>query len=318
LGFHTCHQCGTAVSSDEQFCTNCGSFLDPLSSPRPKSDNVISVNSDGNYEEFELGSRPPEEVTPTASKAPTPTTLKNLACPSCGASNPSNNRHCQECGARLLQGSLPTAPRPAVQATAGVRAALAISGLLFAVILVALLFNVFNGSSTASTTTVIAATTTSPPSGELAPADVISTSCDPIGIGSFVCDNLVSGTDEEFQTNWEDLQAAGTGVKIRITFRTPMVVTEIQWKNIADPTRFKQNYRARGLVITAKNNPTAYPKELEDLPGMQSFAFAAVNATSIDIEIASAWLAEVVDGNSFRDLAINEITIIGRPYTAPG
>ena len=85
-----------------------------------------------------------------------------VSCPSCGASNPPSNRHCQECGARLRQGPLPTAPRPAVQATAGVRAALAISALLFAVVVVAILFNVFSGDDTPSSTTLTASSSTSP------------------------------------------------------------------------------------------------------------------------------------------------------------
>jgi len=55
-----CDHCGASVAADEQFCPNCGSFLDPLE-PKPARgrENVISVSSDGNYEEFELGAPPP-------------------------------------------------------------------------------------------------------------------------------------------------------------------------------------------------------------------------------------------------------------------
>ncbi len=314
MATHTCHQCGAAVAADEQFCTTCGAFQDPLVPTRPKPESIITVNSDGNYEEFALGPPPiDEDGVPRQ-----PRDLAGIHCPSCGASNPVNNRHCQECGARLSQAALPTAPRPAVQATAGVRAALAISGLLFAVVLIALLFNVFSGETTSSSTTLAATTSTSPTVGQLGPIAVISTDCQPDGLGSFVCDNLVSGSDGEYQVNWEDQIAAGQGLKIRLTFRQPMTVQEIQWSNIEDATRFKQNYRARGIVITAQNNPAAYPKELDDLPGTQSFAFAAVNAKWIEIDVESAWQAQVVDGNVFRELAINEIKLIGRPYTSGG
>lgn len=311
----TCHHCGATVPSDEQFCPNCGTFLDPLAAPRPPAgEQVISINSDGDYEEFDLGAQPPEETPPPP---PVPIeTSKTIVCPSCNAENPANNRHCQECGARLSQSPLPTAPRPAVQATAGVRAALAISGLLFAVVVVALLFNFFSGDGGTTTTTAAVSSTTTQTVGELGPIEVISTECVPEGIGSFVCDNLVSDTPDEFQINWEDLAATDEPLRIRLTFRQPMTVQEIQWRNIEDSTRFKQNFRARGLVITAQNNPTAFPKELEDLPGMQSFPFAAVDANWIEFEVQTAYLAEVVDGNVFRELAIDEITIIGRPATA--
>lgn len=316
---HTCHQCGASVADDEQFCPECGAFQDPLSAPGPKSsETVISVNSDGSYEEFELGSPPPPPPEPGPAKEKTRQgkAAATVTCPSCGATNPGNNRHCQECGARLSQAALPTAPRPAVQATAGVRAALAISGLLFAVILVALLFNVFSGDETTTSSTAAVGSTTQATTGETGPIEVISTDCTPKGIGSFVCDNLVSGTSDEFQINWENQLEKGQGLTIRLTFRTPMTVQEIRWTNIEDKDRFKQNYRVRGMVLTAQNNPSDYPTELEDLPGTQTFPFAAVNANYIDIEVESAWQAQVVAGNSFRELAIDEITVIGRPYTS--
>jgi len=48
-------------------------------------------------------------------------------------------------------------------------------------------------------------------------------------------------------------------------------------------------------------------------PGIQIVNYAAVNANWIEITIQSAYQAEVVDGNVFRELAIDEITIWGRP-----
>lgn len=309
-----CDQCGATVAADEQFCPECGSFIDPLSPGKPpRGDNVISVNSDGNYEEFELGSGPPPEGSATVTEMPG----RTLTCPSCGAANPRNNRHCQECGARLSQGPLPTAPRPAVQATAGVRAALSISALLFGVVVVALLFNIFNGGAAPTDTTVPGTSTTSVTVAELGPIDILDAECTPPGIGAFVCENLVSGTDAEYQVAWEEL-AEGESVKIRLTFRQPMVVQRIDWKNLSDPVRFKQNYRARGIVIDAQNALQSFTRELEDTPGTQSIPYAAVDANWIEITILSEYLAETVDGNVFRELAINEITVIGRPANTEG
>lgn len=306
-----CEHCGASVAADEQFCPNCGSFIDPLESgPARGRDNVISVNSDGNYEEFEL--TPP----PASSGGSGGGNRGEITCPSCGAVNPANNRHCQECGSRLSKGPLPTAPRPAVQATAGVRAALAISALLFGVVIVALLFNVFNGDPEAGATSTTQGSSPTTSLAELAPIDILDVECSREAIGSFVCDNLISGTDAEYQFDFEEVPE-GEAVTIRLIFDRPMVVQRIDWVNLEDATRLRRNYRARGILIDADNSLQAVPYQLEDLAGSQPIAFAAIDTTSIEITIESAYAAEVVDGNSFTEMAIQEIRVIGRPGTIP-
>ncbi|MGB7859519.1 MAG: zinc-ribbon domain-containing protein [Acidimicrobiia bacterium] len=315
----TCGQCGESVAADEQFCPNCGSFIDPMAPQRPPaSGEVISVRSDGNYEEFSLAEPPPPPPPPPAEHVHVETTGKagsgsEVTCPSCGATNPPGNRHCQECGARLDQSPLPTAPRPAVQATAGVRAALAISGLLFVVIVVALGFNIFGGDGTASSTTLEATATTQSVITEPEPVDILDQQCDPDGLGSFTCANLVSNSEAEYQVNWEEIQDAEGNIKIKLFFRQPMIVTRIDWSNIEDPTRFRRNYRARGLTLNAQGSVTEVPHELEDTPGLQTVNFAAVNANWVEITVQSAYQAEIIDDNVFRELAIAEITVWGRP-----
>ncbi|MFV1962309.1 MAG: hypothetical protein ACC658_10795 [Acidimicrobiia bacterium] len=279
--------------------------------PPPVPGNVISVSSDGNYEEFSLDTGPPGDGN-NEGAAPHPPS-KTVHCPSCNAINPASNRHCQECGARLSQGPLPTAPRPAVQATAGVRAALAISGLLFVVVVVALIFNFFSGDGTAAETTLGSTTTTQPTIIEPAVIDILDVECSPEGLGSFSCADLVSGSNAEYQVSWEELEAEEGNIIIKMIFRQPMIVTRIDWTNITDPVRFRQNYRARGLTIDAQGSLTQVPHELEDTPGIQIVNYAAVNANWIEITVQSAYQAEVVDGNVFRELAIDEITIWGRP-----
>jgi hypothetical protein len=309
-----CDQCGATVPADEQFCPSCGSFMDPLvPEPPARRDNIISVTSDGNYEEFNLDNPPREESPRKRGNSD----RGEVSCPSCGASNPASNRHCQECGARLRQGPLPTAPRPAVQATAGVRAALAISGLLFAVVVIAVLFNVFSGDDTPSSTTLTPSSSTSPTSQELGALEPISVVCDPPGIGSFVCDNLISGSDAEYQITVEEL-AENENVVIRLTFREPMTVTRIDWSNIEDPTRFKQNYRAHGMVVNAQDALTTVPFQLEDTPGTIPIEYSAIYTNWIEITIESTYTAEVTEGNVFTELAIQEITVIGRPSTTDG
>lgn len=312
MAAQTCAHCGASVAADEQFCPSCGHFIDPMAPTRPAATgNVISVSSDGTYEEFQLEGEPPSDTEEGEEPTP-PKTGRTIGCPSCGAINPSSNRHCQECGARLNQGPLPTAPRPAVQATAGVRAALAISGLLFVVVIVAILVNVMGGDGPVSDTTQPSTTTTQPTIIEPDRVDILNTECIPQGLGSFTCSNLTSGTTAEYQVNWEDL-AEGENIIIKLTFREPIVVTRIDWTNLTNVTRYKQNYRARGISIDADSSVTVFRVELEDTPGTQNVEFAAFNTNSIEITIESAYLAEVVDGNSFREIAIDEITVIGRP-----
>jgi hypothetical protein len=303
-----CEQCGASVAADEQFCPNCGSFLDPLEPEPPRGrENVISVSSDGNYEEFELGSPPPAGERSGQGRG-------EISCPSCGAANPANNRHCQECGARLSQGPLPTAPRPAVQATAGVRAALAISALLFGVVVIALLFNIFNGDPEAASTSTTVAANTSTTVAELAPIDVLDVECSQEGLGSFVCDNLINGSDAEYQFDYEAVPE-GQPITIRLIFDRPTVVQRIDWVNLEDATRLKRNYRARGIQIAADNSLQPVLVQLEDLAGSQPIAFAALDATSIEITIESDYPAEVVEDEVFTEMAIQEIRVIGRPGT---
>lgn len=309
-----CEHCGARVAADEQFCPECGGFIDPMSPSRPsRGSNVISVTSDGPYEEFSLGSEPPPEASRREAVTRSGPT-RTIPCPSCGAENPPQNRHCQECGARLQQGPLPTAPRPAVQATAGVRAALGISGLLFLVILIALFFNLINGGDAVATETTADATQTSVVEAvEPAPIAILTAECTPEGIGAFSCSNLYSGTEAEYQVDWEELEAAEQSVTIRLLFSEPMIVTQIVWGNISEDTRFRQNFRARGLTINAQGSLSPVIEELEDLPGKQNVNYAALNANWIEITVESAYRAEVVNENVFGELAIDEITVIGRP-----
>jgi hypothetical protein len=197
-----------------------------------------------------------------------------------------------------------------------VRAALAISGLLFGVVIVALLFNFIGGEGTTTTTTVASTSTTAPVAQENAPIPVISETCSVDGISSFVCANLTTGTEDSYQVNWEELQAEEGVITIRLTFDQPMVVQQVVWRNLTDPVRYQQNFRPRGLIISASDQITDLAHELQDVAGEQVFPFAAIGANWIEFEIASAWVATVTEGNVFKEIAIDEITVIGRPQAA--
>jgi hypothetical protein len=190
---------------------------------------------------------------------------------------------------------------------------LAISALLFAVVVIALLFNVFNGDggTAASTSTTPASSTIGTPQ-ELEPIEILDVDCSQEGIGSLVCGNLISGSDSEYQFTWEEVEE-GEPVTITLTFIQAMVVSRVDWVNLDDATQFKRNYRARGILIEADDSLQPTPVQLEDLAGSQSIPFAAIDTNSITITIESAYSAELVDGEIFREMAIEEIRVIGRP-----
>ena len=330
MASQTCEHCDAIVAGDEQFCPSCGAFMDPMTAPRPRprsspGGNVISVSSDGPpdpaYEDFALDSAPPplQDGPPPPAGATTRGGNRNggpVDCPSCGALNPGNNRHCQECGARLRQGPLPTAPRPAVQATAGVRAALAISGLLLGVILIALFFNIFTGDDPDPTGSSTTTSTTAPQLLETGPIEILEQTCTPEGIGSFICANLTSSTSDEFQVSWEENREQG--ITIELAFLQPMAIEEIRWTNIADATRFRQNYRAQSITILAQDSVAGpVPVRLQDQQGTQIVPYSALNTTTLVIQIVDAYQAERMEDNIFDEIAIDEIEVIGRPVQAP-
>ena len=131
LARHVCDNCGSVVGEDQQFCPECGAWIDPT---EPGIDE-----ENGDFEEFSLSGEPPVDEPQAPARFP----RSEVQCPSCGSPNPTTNRHCEECGARLSQGPLPVAPRPSVQATAGVRAVLAIAGLLTVVVIIAPCYRIY-------------------------------------------------------------------------------------------------------------------------------------------------------------------------------
>jgi hypothetical protein len=195
---------------------------------------------------------------------------------------------------------------------------MAISGLLLVVILVALAFNIFGGDETATTTTVDSTTTTAPQVVENAAIPILRVDCDPQGLGSYACSNLTAGVGNEFQVNWETLEADEDTLSIRLYFSQAMTVSRIEWANISDDTRFLQNHRARGITIDTNNQVTSFSTTLEDTPGVQIINYAALNADYIDITVHSTHRSQVVDGNSWPELAIDEITVWGRPPNTAG
>jgi hypothetical protein len=55
------------------------------------------------------------------------------------------------------------------------------------------------------------------------------------------------------------------------------------------------------------------PVQLQDQQGTQIVVYSALNTAELTITIESIYLPEVIDNNVYDELAIDEITVIGRP-----
>ncbi len=305
---HVCDSCGSVVGSDDQFCPSCGAWIDP-------TESRDAVSNEDDFESFSLSDEPPPTDIPTTVRVP----RNEIPCPSCGTSNPASNRHCEECGARLSQGALPVAPRPAVQTTAGVRAAMAISGLLLGVVVIAVLFNIFTGDET-DTTDADAATTSTTTTTTITPdvIPILDADCSVEGLANFLCDNLIDGTsDREYQINWETLDE-GQDVVVELKFAEPMVITSFRWENLpADSDRFFQNYRARDVIVSdGSPNSAGLGIRLDNQGGEQTVPYASLRTLELTITITSAYEPEPRNNTVFSELAVADIRVVGYPASA--
>lgn len=297
-----CESCGSPVD-DEEFCPRCGAWIDPLRSEPPTREPEM--------EEFSLGE--PPAFADAEPVPPGPGPRPDIRCPSCSALNPPTNRHCEACGARLAQGPLPVAPRPSVQATAGVRAAIATGVVLFVVVIVAVLFNIFTGDS--PTPTTLATTNETVAAPETVEVDILDARCSVQGISGFGCGNLVDGTEAEYQITWGEVPA-GEPVSITLVFAEPTVVRSIDWENLPESDRFYQNYRASSVAVQAGPSAPAIPIQLDDRPGSQVHLYATQPTLELTITVTDAYLPEERSGQIFTELAVREIRVFGYPSSA--
>ena len=214
---------------------------------------------DIDFEEFQLDDPESYDAPLEYETAYEPAPASLISCPSCGAAQDASNRHCEQCGARLGQGTVPVAPRPLASASAGTRALTIILAVLAGVVLIALLYTSVtgNGSSTDETTATSdpSETTLSTPVvgtiGQITPIDIrCSTQLNDTNLG---CSNLIDGTTDY----WNDLSLRGVGAVITVTFAQPVQLEQVQFLNIENDASFRRNYRVRGVEIVA-----------DDLPGL--------------------------------------------------
>lgn len=286
-----CANCG-AHSEGEEFCPSCGEFLGP----------------DG-FEEFSLDHDAPVAQVP----------YNSVSCPSCGAGNPSTNRHCEECGARLMQGALPVAPQPILSSNPGARAALAITALIVFIVIIAFTVNRIGGDGAAddaAPTDTSSTTSTSIALSEIELIAITTPECSSQLGPSWSCDMMFDGDPE---TQWNDEKLSGLGATITVRFPATYQLETIVLSNLVDPVRFERNFRVASVKITTNDNPQGSIQLLPNLPGSHTITFSTLATTEVTLEVQTTHQAEaVVDAESgeelraFTELVIAELEFYGR------
>ena len=296
----TCSNCG-ANFEDQQFCPDCGQWVDPL--------------DETHFEEFTLGDSPPAgDDDPMVTVSDVSPIRQMINCPSCGAANPEHNRHCEECGARIGQGPLPVAPQPMIRTTAGARALAVILGVVAVVAVIAFAWNaLFGGDDEPAPDGTSTTTTTAPAasSQQFVPISVTCSSTLETASGSFACENLVDGTDRY----WNDQSAQGRDAFIEFTFAEPIAIEQIVFKNVVDDESFRKNYRVKGYEIVTDDLPDQqFIDQLDDDNRSQLILLATLRTRQLTFRVTSTYAAEAVTGETpFNELAIDEFEFYGRP-----
>lgn len=268
------------------------------------------------FEPFELEDGPPppgtdpEPPQPESDAEAVPAApVEQVACPSCGAYNPSYNRHCEQCGARLTKEPLPVAPAPMVRSTPGARALSVLAAAVLIVALIALLVNVFRGGedAAATTTTLEVTTTTIADVVQIIPTDVVASARLSDGFSEA---NLY---DDDLETEWQVNQATSP-LTLEFRFAQPVSIRYLEIYNITDQDRFLRNYRIDGYKITVDDLPGVEPRAtLKDLAGgPQRIDIASIETTVLTIEVLTRFPSQAIgDQPAFEELAVAEVKFWG-------
>jgi hypothetical protein len=168
-------------------------------------------------------------------------------------------------------------------------------------------------TTTTPSTTDVTDTVVAP---QVGPLTILRAECDPEGLGGdFGCIKLVNDRlGEEFQINWNDLPANEKQVVITLIFEEPVTVRRVDWVNLSDATRFRQNYRVESVSLKAEDSQVPIPVRLEDKEGTQTFDFVALRTNTLVFTVLGVYQAQVVEEKIWDELAIDEIVVLGYPY----
>ena len=269
------------------------------------------------FEPFELeDGPPPASEVPQARPQPDATTESDhdhapqVSCPSCGTANPSYNRHCEACGARLSTAPLPVAPPPMLRATPGSRALGVLVAVVLVVTLIALFMNIFGGEDEPPlvVTTTVAPTAEPPIPVEELQASTVEASSE---LGTqWVAENLIDGN---LATEWQDRSLSGRGAALTFRFSQPVAISEIEIYNLPDDDRFKQNHRIRGYRITVDDLSFEITGQLADVNTRQVIQVASISTRTVIVEVTSTYQSEAVDSSvPFTELALADVRFFGR------
>lgn len=237
--------------------------------------------------------------------------VDTVNCPSCGAENPTYNHHCERCGSRLSTDPMPIAPAPAARTSAGARALGVLAAVVLVVVLVALMANIFNGGDdgavagpeTSSTTTSTALPVIV---AEIVPTSVKASSELSEGFGP---ENLIDGDPE---TRWNDKSARGVGAWVEFTFATPVQITEMEFQNVEDDEKFRQNYKIQGYTVTVNDLNVPISGRLVNSNVPQRVRIASLETFTLRVDVSTTYPAEPVGDNPpFDELALQDVRFFG-------
>lgn len=265
------------------------------------------------FEPFELdegpppsGDKPQPGYKPASASGGTRTDVATVSCPSCGSANPEYNRHCEQCGARLSQESLPVAAPPTLRTSPGARALGVLAAVILLVALAALVFNVFKSETTALPTSTTAPTTTIPAATKELFASSVDASSYLVGWDP---ENLIDGDPS---TYWNDESLHGIGAVLTFTFSDPVSITEIELQNLIDDERFKRNYKIQGYLITTDDLTVEFSGRLDNVNDPQRIPIASLGTRELVIEVMSTYPAESAgDKPPFDELALLSVQFFG-------
>jgi hypothetical protein len=267
---------------------------DPEEAPQPKQRRTVPVRADDGDE--------PRPITTPGQSA--------VLCPACGAVNHPGNRHCDECGARLTRSQMPVAPQPMLRTTAGARALIVLAGVVLAVALLALVFNVVGGAPPETTTTTTTQSTAPTEQVQLTPINVDCTS----ELESFPCAALIDGNDE---TSWNALDG-GINTKVTFLFQPAVQITQMWIENLQDECRFLRNARIRAVEIEINDRPQLQIANLLDQPELQRIDLNSLNTSRVVMTITNVYPGSSCEGQEpFTELALQSVSFVGRPIPTP-
>lgn len=271
-----CHACGAQLGGP--YCGSCGAW-NGESEPPPRPDKV---------------------------------------CPACGTINPPNNLHCQSCAFRLDHSPQPTrSPLALVFVVAGV--------LGFVLILGFIVLSLVGGdpeparsepgaeaaTTPESTDTTASTFDTTESQVESAPLEVSTVSASSSYSEDLGPENLIDGDPA---TYWNDASLHGEGAELIFEFVSPVAIDTLVIQSPTKEAAFVRNYRVRGYEITTDDLPSPIIGDLPDGRDQQSVEIGSSTTSRLVLRVTSTYEARSFqDQPPFEELAIAEITLLGRP-----